>query len=94
MGDIVSSSYLNRQAVHEKEFFGIDWKIGVLIVLNLMEFCNFSTVAKGMRITSKLLSLKMMETEVCVHVGACSGEGDGTRLQYSCLENPMDGGAW
>ena len=22
------------------------------------------------------------------------GEGDGTRLQYSCLENPMDGGAW
>ena len=24
----------------------------------------------------------------------CSGEGDGTSLQYSCLENPMDGGAW
>ena len=23
-----------------------------------------------------------------------SGEGNGTRLQYSCLENPMDGGAW
>ena len=22
------------------------------------------------------------------------GEGDGTPLQYSCLENPMDGGAW
>ena len=22
------------------------------------------------------------------------GEGDGTLLQYSCLENPMDGGAW
>ena len=21
-------------------------------------------------------------------------EGDGTALQYSCLENPMDGGAW
>ena len=21
-------------------------------------------------------------------------EGNGTRLQYSCLENPMDGGAW
>ena len=29
---------------------------------------------------------------------ACSagdpGEGNGTSLQYSCLENPMDGGAW
>ena len=23
-----------------------------------------------------------------------SGEGNGTLLQYSCLENPMEGGAW
>ena len=23
-----------------------------------------------------------------------NGEGSGTPLQYSCLENPMDGGAW
>ena len=22
------------------------------------------------------------------------GEDNGTPLQYSCLENPMDGGAW
>ena len=22
------------------------------------------------------------------------GKGNGTRLQYSCLENPMDGAAW
>ena len=22
------------------------------------------------------------------------GEGNGTPLQYSCLENPMDGGTW
>ena len=27
--------------------------------------------------------------EVHIH-----GEGNGTPLQYSCLENPMDGGAW
>ena len=25
---------------------------------------------------------------------ATVGEGNGTPLQYSCLENPMDGGAW
>jgi len=25
---------------------------------------------------------------------SCLGEGNGTPLQYSCLENPMDGGAW
>ena len=24
----------------------------------------------------------------------CFGEGNGTQLQYSCLENPMGGGAW
>ena len=26
--------------------------------------------------------------------GRSPGEGSGTPLQYSCLENPMDGGAW
>ena len=24
----------------------------------------------------------------------CIGESNGTPLQYSCLENPLDGGAW
>ena len=27
-------------------------------------------------------------------VRTAGGEGNGTPLQYSCLENPMDGGAW
>ena len=26
--------------------------------------------------------------------GRPPGEGNGNPLQYSCLENPMDGGAW
>ena len=26
--------------------------------------------------------------------GSFLGEGNGTPLQYSCLANPMDGGAW
>ena len=26
--------------------------------------------------------------------GRSPGEGNGTPLQYSCLENPMDGGVW
>jgi len=26
--------------------------------------------------------------------GRSSGEGNGNPLQYSCLKNPMDGGAW
>ena len=28
------------------------------------------------------------------HLKIWTGEGDGTPLQYSCLENPMDRGAW
>ena len=27
-------------------------------------------------------------------LGRSSGEGNGNPLEYSCLENPMDGGAW
>ena len=27
-------------------------------------------------------------------LGRSLGEGNGNRLQYSCLENPMDRGAW
>ena len=26
--------------------------------------------------------------------GSNDGEGNGNPLQYSCFENPMDGGAW
>ena len=26
--------------------------------------------------------------------GSSPGRGAGNRLQYSCLKNPMDGGAW
>ena len=26
--------------------------------------------------------------------GQSPGEGNGNPLQYSCLENPMDGGVW
>ena len=28
------------------------------------------------------------------HLSQFPGEGNGTPLQYSCLENPMDRGAW
>ena len=31
-------------------------------------------------------------TSLAVHW--LSGDGNGTPLQYSCLENPMDGGGW
>ena len=35
--------------------------------------------------------------EICIkycYLGTSDGEVNGNALQYSCLENPMDGGAW
>ena len=40
--------------------------------------------------TSPTLPLAKIYASLFSH----SGEGKGTPLQYSCLENPMDGGAW
>ena len=38
----------------------------------------------------------IFQTKVCIIKAMVFlvGEGNGTPLQYSCLENPMDGGAW
>ena len=36
----------------------------------------------------------LTEHQTYSHYQINSGEGNGTPLQYSCLENPMDGGAW
>ena len=38
--------------------------------------------------------VKRMPTMQETWVGKVPGEGNGNPLQYPCLENPMDGGAW
>ena len=38
--------------------------------------------------------LRKAYTQNWVTVGSLGGEGNGTSLQYSCLENPMDREAW
>ena len=40
------------------------------------------------------MRLRWMITSFCFSLKHMDGEGNGTPLQYSCLENPMDGGAW
>ena len=40
------------------------------------------------------LVLEKAEQVFVVGFAASGGKGNGTPLQYSCLENPMDGGAW
>ena len=46
--------------------------------------------------TELIMENKLGECQVLVQKVLASiiiGEGNGTPLQYSCLENPMDGGA-
>ena len=44
------------------------------------------------KISYNTCELKCMWVLVCLSYR--HGEGNGIPLQYSCLENPMDGGAW
>ena len=38
--------------------------------------------------------MKGKQLQHCKCLMASIGEGNGNPLQYSCLENPMGGGAW
>ena len=44
-------------------------------------------------INNVVIVLGGQESDLAIHIHV-SGEGNGTPLQYSCLENPMDGGTW
>ena len=43
---------------------------------------------------SKRVPFSLHPLQHLLPVDFCIGEGNGTPLQYACLENPMDGGAW
>ena len=68
---------------------------------NAKEHSNYHTVALISHASRTSLVAQMVES---VHSagdlgsipgsGRLPGEGNGNPVQYSCLENPMDGGAW
>ena len=47
----------------------------------------------GSKTHTQQLKQELSMITCLLHVGHC-GEGNGNPLQYSCLESPMDGGAW
>ena len=58
-------------------------------LLGILPGAMFSTtVLSDLPINSGVLDLNRFRPRLDI------GEGDGTPLQYSCLENPMHGGAW
>ena len=54
----------------------------------------YMTTGKTIALTRRTLVTKVMSLLLNVLSGLVIREGNGTPLQYSCLENPMDGGAW
>ena len=50
-------------------------------------------MALWMCATTKLIKMHILKVCNLFYI-KYTGEGSGSPLQYSCLENPMDGGAW
>ena len=45
-------------------------------------------------VSGKALAYNAGDLGLIPGLGRSPGKGNGNPLQYSCLENPMDGGAW
>ena len=54
----------------------------------------YMTTGKTIALTRQTFVGKVMSLLLNMLSRLVIGEGNGTPLHYSCLENPMDGGAW
>ena len=64
-------------------------KICIVIIIFIFEILSFLHILKKNETeTSSLLFNSTLDVLDSI------GKGNGTPLQYSCLENPMDGGDW
>ena len=70
-------------------FISISIRYGLTYRGPLTNFSQFSLKVKGASAVDRHC---VFEDCLCMHL--VIGESDGTPLQYSCLENPMDGGVW
>ena len=60
----------------------------------LLCVCVCVYVYKGFPGGSEVATCNVGDLGSILGSGRSPGEGNGSPLQYSCLENPMDGGAW
>ena len=57
-----------------------------LLIYNLSHYLSYGNIQR--------CSQKLTGKNIYSFLAVFAGEGNGTPLQYSCLENPMDGGTW
>ena len=77
-------------------FFTIQLSYPYMMYGKTIALTIWTFVVKVMSLLSNMLSrfvIAYMSSDR-YPVGETAGEGNGTLLQYFCLENPMDGGAW
>ena len=90
----IQESWIKRVSI----LWNINWyKWTYLQDRNRLTDINIYGYQSGKRVREQSISrCKLVYTEWTNKKAPCtySGEGNGTPLQYSCLENPMDGGAW
>ena len=58
------------------------------------KLCLTESAALGLYRIEAVLHPSWVQFILSVNVQLLLGEGNGTPLQYSCLENPIDGGVW
>ena len=56
-------------------------------------FCSFQCIGLACLLSGLSLGIAYY-FNILLLIVISGREGNGTQLQYSCLENPMDGGAW
>ena len=80
----VSSSEVDESTACYIGWIKLEKKIPYIntYIWNLEKYCW--TYLKGRNGDTDKIMLNILQ----------NGEGNGTPLQYSCLENPMEGGAW
>ena len=69
-------------------------KLGTLILLDKMRISDFRSLGFPHRSVSKESACNAGDAGSIPGLGRSPGEGNGNPLQYSCLENPIDRGAW
>ena len=79
--------------------YGVISKKQIIIIKNLKNFSsNQKEVKKNIETepeeTINSNELADLSHNIFIMPQVYLGEGSGIPLQYSCLENPMDGGAW
>ena len=89
------------RSVDQCQLQALQFSVHLINLLSILLRCNgFARIQKavvdqmGSRPSDSDYDLFLVQVWLWEALWSFSGEGNGTPLQYSCLENPMDGGVW